>query len=63
LRPSGIRQALELEQVLVEVVLCIRPLQRRANKKGALDWRRQVNDFPGYWSGGWKVCWFLIADC
>jgi hypothetical protein len=39
LRARRIRQAFQLEEVLVEVMLRVRPLQRRPDQKGALDRR------------------------
>jgi hypothetical protein len=39
LRSRCIREAFQLEEVLVEMMFRVRPLQRRADKKGALDRR------------------------
>jgi hypothetical protein len=39
LRAGGIGEAFQFEQMLVEVVLRVRPLQRRADKESALDRR------------------------
>jgi hypothetical protein len=44
---GGIRQPLELEQVFVEVMFGVRPLQRRANQERALDRRRKIDDVSG----------------
>jgi len=41
---GSVSQPLQLEQVLVQVVLGIRPLQRRANEQRAFYWRRKVDD-------------------
>ena len=50
------------------MMLRVRPLQRRANKKRALDWRREINNFSCYWSrdlGEMKLRadrWSLVAE-
>jgi hypothetical protein len=44
-RAGGVGEAGELEQVLVEVMLRIRPFERRANEQGAFDGRGEVDGF------------------
>ena len=50
---GSVRQPLQLEQVLVHVMPGIRPLQRRAHKQCALNWRRKVDYVSGYGRVDW----------
>ena len=61
LRPRRVGESFQLEQVFVEVVLRVRPLQRRADEQRAFNRRREIYDVSGYWSGDFRV--ELRADC
>jgi hypothetical protein len=51
MRAGGIGEAFQFEQVFVEVVLGIRPLERRTNQQRSFNGRRKIDNVPGDWSG------------